>query len=169
MTRSVNEVEMQIQKACRGAGLCVGQAQVIADALVRDIAGLPTLLATLAQGRRVSQLAGTARCIIENADILLDGPAACDALNAGVAQVTLMGLGDDALARALFAGAGAGVEATGTGLVITGPPNRAARPRRVTVAGDLWDQLDQYAHKVYVPETEASRLAGAGAGLTDND
>ena len=27
----------------------------------------------------------------------------------------------------------------------------------------------ELAAKTYVPETEASRLAGAGAGLTDND
>ena len=29
--------------------------------------------------------------------------------------------------------------------------------------------LEQFAHKTYVPATEASRLAGAGAGLSDND
>lgn len=29
--------------------------------------------------------------------------------------------------------------------------------------------LDGFAHRTYAPETEESRLAGAGAGLTDND
>ncbi|EDM71619.1 hypothetical protein RAZWK3B_19741 [Roseobacter sp. AzwK-3b] len=30
-------------------------------------------------------------------------------------------------------------------------------------------QLDAFAQRTYAPETETSRLAGAGAGLTDND
>ena len=29
--------------------------------------------------------------------------------------------------------------------------------------------LTQFAHKTYAPSTEQSRLAGAGAGLNDND
>lgn len=31
------------------------------------------------------------------------------------------------------------------------------------------DILNRFAHRTYAPETEESRLAGAGAGLTDND
>ncbi|MFV1875593.1 hypothetical protein [Nioella sp.] len=29
--------------------------------------------------------------------------------------------------------------------------------------------LNAFAHRTYAPATEESRLAGAGAGLTDND
>ena len=32
-----------------------------------------------------------------------------------------------------------------------------------------WNKIVAYAHKTYVPASEASRLTGAGAGLTDND
>ena len=32
-----------------------------------------------------------------------------------------------------------------------------------------WATLTALAHRTYVPATEASRLAGAGAGTTDND
>ena len=32
-----------------------------------------------------------------------------------------------------------------------------------------WTRLEHMAHRTYVPASEASRLAGAGAGLTDND
>ena len=32
-----------------------------------------------------------------------------------------------------------------------------------------WQILETFAHKTYVEATEASRLAGAGAGVTDND
>jgi len=40
---------------------------------------------------------------------------------------------------------------------------------RATPAQEAWDTLNTYAHKTYAPATEASRLAGAGAGLSDND
>ncbi len=40
---------------------------------------------------------------------------------------------------------------------------------RATPAPEAWDILKTYAHKTYAPATEASRLAGAGAGLSDND
>lgn len=35
-------------------------------------------------------------------------------------------------------------------------------------AGD-WQRLEAWAHKTYAPATDASRVSGAGAGLTDND
>lgn len=37
------------------------------------------------------------------------------------------------------------------------------------VDAGLWAGLQAYAERTFVPESEASRLAGAGAGLTDND
>ena len=37
------------------------------------------------------------------------------------------------------------------------------------VTADVWRRLDTYARETYVPASEASRNAGAGAGLTDND
>jgi len=33
----------------------------------------------------------------------------------------------------------------------------------------LWARLGALAEKTFVPETDASRAGGAGAGLTDND
>jgi len=40
---------------------------------------------------------------------------------------------------------------------------------RAIVTPDLYARLDGFAQKTYAPATEASRLAGAGAGLSDND
>lgn len=40
---------------------------------------------------------------------------------------------------------------------------------RGTCTTESLHTLEQFAHKTYVPASEASRLAGAGAGLTDND
>jgi hypothetical protein len=39
----------------------------------------------------------------------------------------------------------------------------------VAVSAQYWRFLDPYVERTYVPESEASRLKGAGAGLTDND
>ena len=38
-----------------------------------------------------------------------------------------------------------------------------------TVDAKVWALLDRFAGRTYAPATEASRLAGAGAGTTDND
>lgn len=46
-------------------------------------------------------------------------------------------------------------------------PSLAKGP--VAVPQATFDYLNRFAAKTYVPATEASRLAGAGAGLTDND
>lgn len=42
------------------------------------------------------------------------------------------------------------------------------QPRREAPA-EAWARLGAWEHKTYAPATEASRLAGAGAGLSDND
>lgn len=43
------------------------------------------------------------------------------------------------------------------------------RPGAVDIADEIWEALSAFAHRTYVPASEASRLKGAGAGLTDND
>ena len=42
-------------------------------------------------------------------------------------------------------------------------------PVRVAVSDSCYELISHYAYKTYVPSSEASRAAGAGAGLTDND
>ncbi len=51
------------------------------------------------------------------------------------------------------------------------PPKGAALPRatRSGVGEADWSVLEQLAWRTYAPETDASRLKGAGAGLSDND
>lgn len=45
----------------------------------------------------------------------------------------------------------------------------AALIPRIALRPDHLRDLNHYAHRTYAPATEASRLAGAGAGLNDND
>lgn len=40
---------------------------------------------------------------------------------------------------------------------------------RADVDEECWERLGAFAHRTYAPATEASRLLGAGAGLSDND
>ena len=41
--------------------------------------------------------------------------------------------------------------------------------QRCDVDADTWGRLNAFAQRTFAPATEASRLAGAGAGLSDND
>jgi hypothetical protein len=47
--------------------------------------------------------------------------------------------------------------------------NKTHPNRRVFTQFDTFDALTSLAHMTYVPATEASRAAGAGAGTSDND
>lgn len=40
---------------------------------------------------------------------------------------------------------------------------------RGTICTGCWEQLNVFAHRTYAPATKASRLLGAGAGVSDND
>ena len=44
----------------------------------------------------------------------------------------------------------------------------AGAPGR-SVDAEIWSRLNAFAQRTFAPATEASRLAGAGAGLTDNN
>jgi hypothetical protein len=64
---------------------------------------------------------------------------------------------------------------TGNGIFISASPAstlsvRARRPASpVQIADDLWRRFTRLAALTYVPDSDRSRLAGAGAGLNDND
>ncbi len=58
-------------------------------------------------------------------------------------------------------------------VAVAGPAGRIAtscrRRTRAAPDGDDWAFLEALAARTYAPATEASRLKGAGAGLSDND
>jgi len=57
------------------------------------------------------------------------------------------------------------IECTDTRLPDMAPPTKG----RGQMPPDVQNRLNTFAQRTYAPATEASRLAGAGAGLTDND
>jgi hypothetical protein len=82
----------------------------------------------------------------------------------GCAAVTdgrAVSIAGDALLDAKAAGASASLGGT------LGTP----MPQATRAAPDAaaWESLNRFAHRTFAPATEASRLAGAGAGLSDND
>lgn len=48
-------------------------------------------------------------------------------------------------------------------------PPSAGRATRIDIDASALERLNAFAHRTYAPSTEASRAAGAGAGLNDND
>jgi hypothetical protein len=48
-------------------------------------------------------------------------------------------------------------------------PAAKASLGRLTLPDTLFDKMNALAARILVPESDASRRAGAGAGLTDND
>ena len=77
---------------------------------------------------------------------------------------------DDTLAAAPFAAVGETLAAAGNPFAAAGDA-APVLPRRTEadVAPDDAARLETLAHRTYAPATEASRLSGAGSGLTDND
>lgn len=76
-----------------------------------------------------------------------------------------------------------GISIVGDGAALTAPSAEGVRCRRIEAAeivpptgapgravdAETWSRLSTFAHRTLAPATEASRIAGAGAGLTDDD
>lgn len=66
-------------------------------------------------------------------------------------------------------GVGFDISADGDAATISVTPPKPVEIVEIFVSPEVWSSLQTLAHKSYVPASAASRLAGAGAGLTDND
>jgi hypothetical protein len=222
MIPSLNEIEMTVWKAARGAGLAWGLAEEMAQAARwlgdRGFDWAEPLVAALTAAERCQGrlpppvFAADGGCDPAagetEASPILCGPLLSDIASdlrfsrplvfrrvaqpvlmlpfaAGAASVVACGLTfriDDAV---LYLEGGS---AEGHSIRPDAPPARrmvlsmdeeppprqgmrrfdAGAPRR-PVPGDLLARLEAWVHRTYVPASAASRLAGAGAGLTDND
>ncbi len=61
------------------------------------------------------------------------------------------------------------LEPDGADLKIVVTEEKPMKIEEIFVQKIAWERLQALARKSYVPASEASRLGGAGAGLTDND
>ena len=167
--RSENEIAGMVAKAARGAGVPLGHAE--------DLGGSAKWLAG-ALGPMLEA--------IENAATAQARQTHCAALG-GVAQASDIAAGqadfaavDDfdvpAVVRALvmYNADLHGVTLRADGAARLGEATEirddiASTIGRYDVEDAVWERLNSWAARTYVRATAASRLAGAGAGLTDND
>lgn len=162
MIRSRNEIGGMVHKAARGAGWPLGLAEDVAAAMdfcADPVPALRAIAGHLAQGP--AEVLGTITTL--------------DALQAGL--IGQADLPNDPILQALaqmrsHTAAAVTLDHPHQMLRLHSPP--AAEPAKpatgaVEVDDDLWSMLASFAAKTFVPATEASRIAGAGAGLSDND
>ena len=169
MIVSSNELQMLVLKACRGVGVPMGQAQEVAVALAESPQALGALLPHLARPMKSAKFDFSDGLTVQDAALLRVFSACADAAALGVKPVRLCGLAACDLAHALARSRGLSIAAEGADVVFT--EQEAVRPQvsRGAVVPEIWQQVASFAALTYVPETDASRLAGAGAGLSDND
>lgn len=165
MTRSANEVMVLAAKAARGAGAPPAQASEFGRAVVRhihagrDLRYISQALEAVPKGpiidfpiafTRVLESGGTpARGQVEASAWLPLAQSYADALPYA-AQVNVMGAVLDITADLQ-------------------QPAAHVSLGRLTLPDAFLNQMNTLAARILVPESAASRLAGAGAGLTDND
>ncbi len=154
MKRSVAEISAVIAKAARGAGLPLGVVEELA------------LAAPWLSGADLGELAQIL-CAPDRHSLLFEVCGALDELACGRDGIEVAAAAQ--LAAAIGAGRGLPVKVTNAGELrrVAACPTPQIGP--VDLVSEDWDQLEQLAARTYVPSTEASRQAGAGAGLIDND
>lgn len=155
--RSANEIEALVLKAARGGGVPLGHAE--------DLAAASGYL----------DLDALTVCPCKEGDGALEIPRAIDSVLAGIGPQMVVAQGGvvAAYCAAVTAQTGEPLDwaETPDGIVIE-RSEKGDLPKplgRRVIPQALADHLAEMAAKTLVPESEASRQAGAGAGLTDND
>jgi hypothetical protein len=168
MSWSANELSGLVAKAARGAGAPPEQAARFAHAAAVH----------LSQGRAERELRSAL-------DALPIGPVVdlyqcfteilCQQDQSGHATGHVPAIAPEALIRSMaeaqpFALVAFGADPDGVRITWdTTCPNPAPPPGRCTISDDFAACLTRLAARTLVPESDASRRAGAGAGLLDND
>lgn len=161
MTRSINEVMVLAGKAARGAGAPPAQAaQFGAAAVVHLCAGhgvdaLDDALAQLPEGPIITIPLALARIAEQQVEGIAQGPLSgmepqlCQSYVSALPCVANFSEGK-------------------LSLNLNEPaPRRAVA--RINLSDETYAAWSALASALLVPESDASRLSGAGAGLTDND
>ncbi len=163
MNGSANEIAALAAKAARGAGAPPAQAEAFGQATIchlaagRDPGLLAQALFALPLGP-ITTLPGALMRVLEEAtEDTAKGTLPATGLTESYAEAQPFALTSTPTDQ--------GFDITFT---LTEPANRTM-PARLALPVALTEKMKTLAARTYVPETEASRLSGAGAGLTDND
>ncbi len=167
--RSSNEIAVMVQKAARGAGVPLGYCEDLAACVKwfgADIEPMVRALENAQAGQGIHKVQAAKLCVLALEDTLVDE-----------SEMVLNDVDEPHVARALGAQIAtlnncelcAAISGHNITMSLRAGGHQAAPVARVDVDDALWTRLNTMAQRTYVPATEASRLAGAGAGLTDND
>jgi hypothetical protein len=174
MQVSFNELDARLKKAAKGAGLPWGLAEEFAKSLLL-LAQLRVELGSwvvefLADADSPSLLAEWSYELD-----LSKPPSEKIACSAAQHSVWLGFTGRYAKLQGVDIAALTDIQVTPQGVVydlsVAGPSERTSSVLclRAEVHDEVWQQLENLEFKTYAPESESSRLKGAGAGVTDND
>jgi hypothetical protein len=106
---------------------------------------------------------------VKNANILRDFAVCADAAISGAPSVVIQDIEKSELIIALAKHRGVVVNTQSKDLSITDGTGFKLLFERCEIDANDWTAIGRYAALTYVPETDQSRLDGAGAGLSDND
>lgn len=170
---ALNEVEGMVQKAARGAGIPLGHAEDlsrVAGYLAATGSTLAPITAALCEPLQPIDVKwDNAEITVFAGSAALIAPIIRDAFEMGCTQATLADLVHAPLVGAFLASASISQKWTGPVVEISDTTVLKPKCQAVAVPTDDWQVWCDLAAKTYVPQSDASRLAGAGAGLTDND
>jgi hypothetical protein len=160
MTRSANEVMGLATKAARGSGAPPAQAAQFGAAAVihlsagHDVAALDAALAALPEGPIMTLPVAIARITETQVEGIAYGA-----------------FGDGAMAQSYVAALPCQANLAADGILHVDLNRPAARRavQRIDLSTETDTAWRALAAKLLVPESDASRQSGAGAGLTDND
>ena len=169
MNVSSNELQMAVLKACRGIGLPIAQAQEVAAAVAASPQAIPNFLKYLSQPLQRAYFDFTNGLEVENAYILQDFSVCADAAISGAPSVVIRDVDECELIIALAKHRGVTVNTQSKNLSISKGIASELLFERCNIDANDWTAIGRYAALTYVPETDQSRLDGAGAGLSDND
>ena len=170
---ALNEVAAMVQKAARGAGIALGQAEDLGRiatylAATGDDVGAITAALQTCKGT-VDVKWGVARIDVISGPAALIAPIVRDAFEMGCDVAGLANQGHVPLVLGALRQAGVGASAEGLIVRRSSIVPAAMQYGAVIIPDDDWALWSRLAAQTYVPESAASRAAGAGAGLTDND
>jgi hypothetical protein len=173
LMRSLGEIGSMVQKAARGAGIPLGQAEDLGRIAIYiagtkgDVSLITQALQEPLDSADVRWNAGSIQ--IEAGAAAIIGPIVRDAFHMGVEKAVLADRSQAPLIIAILGQSGIAT------IFNDGTIERAAPATPLTPKGpaavpkDDWSIWQTLAAKTHVPQSDASRAIGAGAGLTDND
>jgi hypothetical protein len=170
---ALNEVGGMVQKAARGAGIPLGQAEDLGRIAIylASTSKVVTAITNALQEdpSNVDVVWGKDAITVKSGPAALLGPIIRDAFAMGCSTATLADLDHAPLIAAYLADGG--IALTWDGKTLERSDTTVIKPtcNPVAIPDVDWSIWAALAANTYVPQSEESRLAGAGAGLNDND